>query len=118
MTYVKKNMKDLTELKSLLYLVTGTRQSPVEGKLVKDGKVLPLKDVEVVVLDDRIDFKYKKPARELSGNYQIKISNAQGEDVRNVKIVFQGEHNKKYRAYGINYLIAGCSNNVLHLCVF
>ena len=47
-----------------------------------------MKDVEVVVLDDRIDFKYKKPARELSGAYQIKVSNAQGEDVRDVKINF------------------------------
>jgi len=58
---------------------------------VKDGKELHLKDVEVVVLEDRIDFKYKKPARELSGMYQIKLSNAQGEDVKNVKINFQGE---------------------------
>lgn len=58
---------------------------------MKDGKELHLKDVEVVVLEDRIDFKYKKPARELSGMYQIKLSNAQGEDVKNVKINFQGE---------------------------
>ena len=70
--------------------MTGTRQTPVEGKLFKDGKLLQLKDVEVVVLDDRIDFKYKKPARELSGKYQMKISNGQGEDVKDFTMTFQG----------------------------
>ncbi len=72
--------------------VNGSRQSQVEGKLFKDGKLLQLKDVEVVVLDDRIDFKYKKPARELSGKYQLKVSNAQGEDTRDIKINFQGRY--------------------------
>lgn len=42
-----------------------------------------------MVLDDRVDFKYKKPARELSGPYTIKISNAQGEDTRDITINFQ-----------------------------
>lgn len=70
-------------------VVAGTRQSPVEGKLIHNGKVLQLKEVEVVVLDDRVDFKYKKPARELSGNYTIKLSNSQGEDTREVFINFQ-----------------------------
>ena len=72
------------------YSVDGTRQSQVEGKLFKDGKMLQLKEVEVVVLEDRIDFKYKKPARELSGPYQLRVSNAQGEDVRDITINFQG----------------------------
>lgn len=61
----------------------------MEGKLIHAGKVLQLKEVEVVVLDDRVDFKYKKPGRELSGNYTIKISNAQGEDTREIFINFQ-----------------------------
>ena len=52
--------------------------------------MLQLKEVEVVVLEDRIDFKYKKPARELSGQYQLRVSNAQGEDVKDIFINFQG----------------------------
>ncbi|ODM93780.1 Twitchin [Orchesella cincta] len=71
------------------YSVAGTRQTPVEGKLIHNGKVLQLKEVEVVVLEDRVDFKYKKPARELSGKYTIKISNSQGEDTREVFLNFQ-----------------------------
>jgi len=77
------------KFKKFKFLVAGTRQTPVEGKLIHNGKVLQLKEVEVVVLEDRVDFKYKKPARELSGKYTIKISNAQGEDTREVFINFQ-----------------------------
>lgn len=57
--------------------------------MIKDGKILPLKDVDVVIADDKVIFKIKKPARELSGPYQIKLSNAQGEDVKDVKINMQ-----------------------------
>ena len=72
-----------------------------------------MKEVEVVVLEDRIDFKYKKPARELSGLYQIKVSNIQGEDVRDVHINFQGKTktprtpklNEKYSEFKINLVI-------------
>lgn len=70
--------------------VGGTKQSPVEAKLIKDGKVLPLKEVEVIVAEDKATFKYKKPARNLSGAYQLKISNAQGEDTKNINIIMQG----------------------------
>lgn len=70
--------------------VGGTKQSPVEAKLIKDGKVLPLKEVEVIVADDKATFKFKKPARNLSGIYQLKISNAQGEDTKNININMQG----------------------------
>ena len=72
-----------------LFTVSGTKQTQVEAKLVKDGKVLPLKEVEVVVRDEEVTFKIKKPSRELSGLYQIKLSNGQGEDVKDVKIVMQ-----------------------------
>lgn len=58
--------------------------------MIKDGKVLPLKDVEVIVADDKATFKFKKPARNLSGIYQLKISNAQGEDTKNININMQG----------------------------
>lgn len=71
------------------YKVTGTRQTPVEAKLIKDGKVLPAKDVDVIVSDDKITFKIKKPARDLSGPYQVKLSNGQGEDIKDVKINMQ-----------------------------
>ncbi|PNF43664.1 hypothetical protein B7P43_G15461, partial [Cryptotermes secundus] len=71
------------------YSVGGSKQSPVEAKLIKDGKVLPLKDVEVIVADDKATFKFKKPARNLSGIYQLKISNAQGEDTKNININMQ-----------------------------
>lgn len=70
--------------------VSGTRQSPLEAKLIgKDGKVLPIKECEVAVTDDKVTFKIKKPTREQSGKYQIKLSNAQGEDTRDVNIVMQ-----------------------------
>lgn len=59
---------------------------------MKDGKALPLKDVEIVVLEDKIVFKVKKPARELSGPYQIRIGNGQGEAVKDLKINMQGKY--------------------------
>ncbi|PSN48991.1 hypothetical protein C0J52_03867 [Blattella germanica] len=71
------------------YTVNGTRISQVEAKLIKDGKVLPLKEVEVIVAEDKATFKIKKPARNLSGVYQLKISNAQGEDAKNININMQ-----------------------------
>lgn len=56
---------------------------------MKDGKVLPLKEVEVIVREEEVTFKIKKPSRELSGMYQIKLSNAQGEDVKDVNLTMQ-----------------------------
>jgi len=50
---------------------------------------LPVKDVEVAVTDDKVTFKIKKPSRDLSGPYQIKISNGQGEDTKDVQIICQ-----------------------------
>lgn len=70
-------------------VVDGTKQSPVEAKLLKDGKPLPSKDVEVAVKDNKVVFKIKKPTRDQSGPYQIKLSNAQGEDVKDVNITMQ-----------------------------
>lgn len=71
--------------------VEGTKQSQVEAKLLKDGKALPLKDVEIVVGEDKITFKIKKPSRDQSGVYQVKISNNQGEEVNDVNINMQGK---------------------------
>lgn len=50
---------------------------------------MPVKDVEVAVTDDKVTFKLKKPSREFSGPYQIKISNGQGEDTKDVNIICQ-----------------------------
>lgn len=63
----------------------------MEAKLLKDGKALPLKDVEIVVGEDKITFKIKKPSRDQSGVYQVKISNNQGEEVNDVNINMQGK---------------------------
>lgn len=83
------------ELKKFSFLwnrhtVDGTKQSQVEAKLMKDGKALPLKDVEIIVGEDKITYKIKKPQRESSGIYQIKVGNNQGEEVKDVNIVMQG----------------------------
>ncbi|XP_059218729.1 twitchin isoform X21 [Stomoxys calcitrans] len=71
------------------YKVLGTKQTPVEAKLMKDGKPIPVKDVEVAITDDKVTFKIKRPTREMSGPYQIKLSNGQGDDVKDVKIICQ-----------------------------
>ena len=56
---------------------------------MKDGKALPLKDVEVIVGEDKITYKIKKPTRDQSGVYQLKIGNGQGEEIKDVNIVMQ-----------------------------
>lgn len=66
---------------------------------MKDGKPLPLKDVEIVVGEDKITYKIKKPQRESSGIYQIKIGNSQGEEVKDVNIVMQGLYFDKISLY-------------------
>lgn len=71
------------------FKIEGTKQTPVEAKLLKDGKVLPLKDVEIIVGEDKITYKIKKPQRDQSGIYQLKISNGQGEEVKDVTITMQ-----------------------------
>ncbi|CAK1595483.1 unnamed protein product, partial [Parnassius mnemosyne] len=71
------------------YKISGTRQTPIEAKLFKDGKALPAKEVEVVVQQEKVLFKMKKPTREGSGKYQIKLSNGQGEDSKDVTITMQ-----------------------------
>lgn len=77
------------QLTFFYFTVTGTRQTPIEAKLWKDGKALPAKEVEVVVEQEKVLFKFKKPSREGSGKYQIKLSNAQGEDSKDVNITMQ-----------------------------
>lgn len=45
--------------------------------------------MDVIIADEKVTFKIKKPSRDQSGPYQIKLSNAQGEDVKDVKIIMQ-----------------------------
>ena len=71
-------------------LVEGTRQSQVEAKLMKGGKALPLKDIEIIVGEDKITYKIKKPQHDQTGNYQVQISNAQGEAIQDVFVNMQG----------------------------
>ena len=74
----------------LIILVNGARKSPVEAKLLKDGKAIGVKDVEIIVQDDKVVMKLKKPTRSVSGPYQIKLSNAQGESTKEVEFNIQG----------------------------
>lgn len=83
----------------VVFSVEGTKQSQVEAKLMKDGKPLPLKEVEVVVSDDKITFKIKKPSRDQSGVYQLKIGNNQGETVTDVNINMQGTYSSGYSVF-------------------
>lgn len=43
----------------------------------------------MLVKDDKVIFRIKKPSRDQSGAYQIKLSNSQGEDVKDVNITMQ-----------------------------
>ncbi|XP_065220483.1 twitchin isoform X27 [Planococcus citri] len=74
---------------SVPYKVEGTRQSPVIGKIFKDGKPLTSKDVDINVSDDKVTFTFKKPTNAQSGKYQIKLSNEQGEDTKEININMQ-----------------------------
>lgn len=85
-------LRSLTTHSSMFDAVDGVRQSPVEAKLVKDGKAFGVKDVEIVVMDDKVVMKMKKTARSMSGNYQIKLSNAQGEATKDVFFNIQGTY--------------------------
>ena len=73
-------------------LVNGLKRSNVEAKLVKDGKALSAKDVEIVVREDKVEMKLKNVKHDQSGTYQIKLSNAQGEGTKNIFINIQGNY--------------------------
>ena len=62
----------------------------MEAKLVRDGKAVSSKDVEIVIQDDKLVMKLKKPVRANSGQYQIKMSNGQGEGNKDIMINVQG----------------------------
>lgn len=62
------------------------------AKLLKDGKPLSSKDVEIIVQEDKIIFNIKKPTHDLSGKYDIQLKNDQGEDTKSININMQGNY--------------------------
>lgn len=47
------------------------------------------KECEVTVKDNVVVFKIKKPSRDQSGPYELKLSNGQGDDIKPVNIIMQ-----------------------------
>lgn len=61
------------------YRIDGTRKSPVQAKILgPDGKLLGKNDAEIIIKDDKVIIKLKKPTRAMSGPYKVTIENAQG----------------------------------------
>lgn len=71
------------------YTIPGSRISKVEAKLLKDGKPMNVKDVEVNILDKKVVYTIKKPSRDQSGKYVIRMSNKAGESSKEVRINMQ-----------------------------
>ncbi|KAF0296563.1 Twitchin [Amphibalanus amphitrite] len=71
------------------YKVSGKRQTQMEAKLCRQGKPLSKQDVEIVIKDKSVIYTFKKPTRDQAGDYEIKISNGQGEDSKTVNINMQ-----------------------------
>ncbi|XP_047491377.1 twitchin-like isoform X5 [Penaeus chinensis] len=71
------------------YTVPGARISKVDAKLLKGGKPIPMKEVEVNIQDKKVTYTIKKPSRDQSGKYTIKMSNKAGESSKEVKINMQ-----------------------------
>ena len=75
---------------SFIFSVPGPRLSKVDAKLAKDGKNLNVpKDIEVSVQEKCVVYTIKKPSRDLSGKYTIKMSNAAGTSTKDVHINMQ-----------------------------
>lgn len=50
---------------------------------------MSMKDVDVNVLDKKVVYTIKKPSRDQSGKYTIRMSNKAGESTKDVKINMQ-----------------------------
>lgn len=61
----------------------------MDAKLLKDGKPLSPKEVEVKVMDKKVVYTIKKPSRDQTGKYTIKMSNKAGASTKEVKINMQ-----------------------------
>ena len=69
----------------------------MEAKLCRHGKPLSKQDVEIVIKDKSVIYTFKKPTRDQAGDYEIKISNGQGEDSKTVNINMQGDRATRAR---------------------
>lgn len=61
----------------------------MDAKLLKDGKPISPKEVEVNVMDKKVVYTIKKPSRDQTGKYTIKMSNKAGSSTKEVKINMQ-----------------------------
>ena len=68
------------------YVVPGTRVSDVAAKLLRNGQPVNPKDIEIQVKPDKVILYIKKPLREQTDKYQFKLSNDEGETVKDLNI--------------------------------
>lgn len=73
------------------FSVPGTKVSDITSKLLRNGKPVMAKDIEVVVKSDKVVITFKKPPREASGDYELCLGNATGEDKMKLNFNFIGK---------------------------
>lgn len=86
---LKQSRRPFNTHPSHLSTVPGARISKVDAKLLKDGKPMSPKEVEVNILDKKVVYTIKKPSRDQTGKYTIKMSNKAGASTKEVKINMQ-----------------------------
>ena len=69
--------------------VKGTRTSPIEAKLLRNGQPVNPKEVTVTIKNDVATLSYLKPIRGSSDKYQVVVSNSSGEDKKDLNVNFQ-----------------------------
>lgn len=85
----------------------------MDAKLLRNGKPVSNKEVEIIVKDDKVEYRIKKPDRKgTTGPYQISLSNSQGTDVKDININILGRiyfitTHHFLRLAGILFLIQG-----------
>lgn len=73
------------------YTVQGTRQSPVDAKILCNGQPVGKDKVEITVKDDKVIVKFKDPQRaDCSDNYEFVLENAKGKQASKFKLDVQG----------------------------
>lgn len=70
--------------------VPGTRTSDVVAKLLRNGKPVLSKDVDVAIRQDKIVLTFKRTTRDNADQYQILIGNAEGDAKKDININFIG----------------------------
>ena len=69
--------------------VSGPRLSKVDAKLLKNGKPLQLKEVDVTVRDKEVHYLLKKPSRDQTGKFTVRMQNAAGQSNKDININMQ-----------------------------